>query len=267
MSYLPVYFFFQHAVPQGKPVVILFIAIFPLIGIGALIWAIRQTVRLIRFGKTFVQLQTLPASLGRSLKGSIEARLPYPLPHGINLALSCVNRVTTGGGKNQSTFDYIRWQGKKELGPETIMAGPSGSTIPVDFDVPRDMPPSNTSNPSNEILWLLRAEADVPGVDFDETYEVPVFETQESPVLRDWQAKEDLEERTHPPTAPIRPTVQISSAPEGGTQFYFPAGHNLSAALGVTFFLFLFGGAQALIFYLHAPLIFAIFFGFFVFYC
>ena len=79
------------------------------------------------------------------------------------------------------------------------------------------------------------------------------------------QAKEDLEERTHPPTAPIRPTVQISSAPEGGTQFYFPAGHNLSAALGVTFFLFLFGGAQALIFYLHAPLIFAIFFGFFVF--
>jgi hypothetical protein len=189
MSYLPVYFFFQHAVPQGKPVVILFIAIFPLIGIGALIWAIRQTVRLIRFGKTFVQLQTLPASLGRSLKGSIEARLPYPLPDGINLALSCVNRVTTGGGKNQSTFDYIRWQGKKELGPETIMAGPSGSTIPVDFDVPRDMPPSNTSNPSNEILWLLRAEADVPGVDFDETYEVPVFETQESPVLRDCKRK------------------------------------------------------------------------------
>ena len=111
--------------------VYLLLALFPLIGLGLLSWAILQTLRRMRFGKTSLQLQTLPAPLGRSLKGTIEVKLPYPLPHGINLALTCINRVTTGSGKNQSTFDHIRWQEKKTLGSEQIMAGPAGSTIPA----------------------------------------------------------------------------------------------------------------------------------------
>jgi hypothetical protein len=262
-SSLPVYFFFQNARPSRNQLAPLFVGLFPLIGICLLIWASLQTLRLLRFGKTFVLLQTLPAVLGKNLKGTIDVRLPYPLPHGINLALTCVNRVTSGTGNNRSTVEYIRWQDKKNLGAEQIMGGPVGSTIPIDFGVPRNLQSSDHSNASNEILWLLRAEADVPGVDFDETYEVPVFQTADSPTMDSWQANEEVAERAHPPAAPIRPTVVVSPAPEGGTQFYYPAGRNVSAAFGVTLFAFLFCGAEAIIFYLHAPFFFAVIFGLF----
>jgi len=143
------------------------------------------------------------------------------------------------------------------------MAGPVGSTIPLDFDIPRNLQSSDHSNPSNEILWLVRAEADVPGVNFDETYEVPVFQTADSPTVESWETKEEVAERAHPPAAPIRPTVVVSPAPEGGTQFYYPAGRSVSAAFGVTLFALLFGGAEAVILRLHAPIFFAVIFGFF----
>lgn len=250
--------------PPQKRVVYLFLAIFPLIGIGLFVWAVMLSLRLMRFGKTVLQLQTVPASLGRTLKGTIEARLPYPLPHGIHLVITCVNRLSSGGGNSRSTWEHILWQESKNLAPEQIMAGPSGSTIPVEFEIPRNMPVSDNSNASSQILWLVRAEADVPGADFNETYEVPVFETRESPSREEWESKVEGEQRSHPPTLPIRPTVRVSPASEGGTQFYFPAGRNVSSAVGVTLFALFFGGAGAGAYYLHAPLIFPLFVGFFV---
>ena len=253
-----------YAVTQSPPkqsAVYLVLSIFPIIGMILLVTAIYQTLRWMRFGKTYVQLQTLPAPLGSKFRGSIDAHLPYPLPHGINLALTCINRVTTGSGKDRSTFDHIRWQEKKNLGAEYMAAGPNGSTIPVEFEIPRNLPASDKTNSSSEILWLLRAEADIPGVNFDETYEVPVFETRESPSLQDWQSHEEEEHKLHPPTVPVRGTVVVSPAPEGGTQFYFPAGRNVSSAVGVTLFAVLFGGATVGILYMHAPFIFPVVFG------
>ncbi len=254
-----------HGLPPAQRMIYLFVAIFPLVGIALLVWAGLQTLRLIRFGKTSLQLQTLPASLGHNLRGTIEARLPYPLPHGIRLVLTCVNRVTSGSGNTRTTWDRIQWQDEKNLPPEQIMAGPSGSTIPVDFAIPRNLPQSDHTNPSSQMLWLLRAEADIPGANFDDTYEVPVFETRDSPNVSEWETKAQSEERSHPPSVPIRPTVRISPAPEGGTQFYFPAGRNPGAAAALTFFAFFFGCAGAGAYYLHAPAIFPIFIGFFVF--
>ena len=258
----------QHPQPPGKSWVYLVLAIFPVVGIGLFIAAVRGTIRRVRFGKTSLQLQTLPVPLGRSLRGTIEARLPYPLPHGIQMKLSCINRVTSGSGENQSTFDHILWQDTKTIGAEQVMAGPNGSSIPVQFDIPRDRPQTDTTQASNQMLWLVRAEADIPGADFSDEYEVPVFETKDSPSVAEWQTKEQAEERSHPPTAPIRPTVQISQAPEGGTQFYFPAGRNLSAAFGVTLFALLFGGVDFALFYFQSQfrvlIFFGIVFGFFV---
>jgi hypothetical protein len=239
------------------------VGLFCAIGVGALLIALVQTIRFARFGNPSLALQTIPAPLGRKLKGTIDARLPNPLPHGINLCLTCVNRVTSGTGNSRSTTDHICWQEKKTLGPEQIMAGPSGSTIPVEFDVPRDMQPTDHQHYDNQLLWLLRAEADIPGVNFDEKYEVPVFETRESPRLEDWRQHQESEERSHPATAPTRPTVQVSSALEGGTQFYFPAGRNVSVALWLTVFTGIFGSASYALFHLHAPVFFAVIFSFF----
>ncbi len=253
--------------PRGQWMGYVVLAIFPLAGIALLVTALKGTIRSVRFGSTTLQLQKVPVSLGRTLQGNIDARLPYPLPHGIQMKLSCINRVSTGSGNDRSTWDNVLWQDTKTIGAEQVMAGPNGSTIPVQFEIPRDKPASDSTKPGNQILWLLRAEADVPGANFSDEYEVPVFETRESPSVAEWQTQAQAEERSHPPTAPIRPTVQISPAPEGGTQFYFPAGRNVSAAFGVTFFALLFGGIDVALFYFQGQfrplLFFGILFGLF----
>jgi hypothetical protein len=263
VSWVSAYAISQNPDPHRPIWAGLAIGLFCAIGIGAAVISLVQTVRFARFGKTSLALQTVPAPLGCKLKGTIDVGLPNPLPHGINLVFTCVNRVTSGSGDNRSTADHILWQEKKALGPEQIMAGPSGSTIPVEFDVPRDRQPTDHSHYDNQVLWLLRAEADVPGVDFQEQYEVPVFATRESPSLEQWETQQENLERKHPASAPTRPTVQISSAPEGGTQFYFPAGRNVSVSLWVTMFTAIFGGASYLLFHLHAPFFFAVLFSFF----
>ena len=265
VSWVSVWAATQQAPRKAPPFwVYLLLALFPAIGLVLVGAAIVQTMRLARYGRTAVQLQTLPAPLGRTFRGTIEAKLPYPLPHGINLTFSCLNRLTTQSGRDRTSTDYIRWQDRKSLGTEQVVAGPIGTAIPVTFDVPRNLPPTNHTNPNDQILWMLRAEADVPGVDFDETYEVPVFQTSESPSLQDWQAKQDIEERTHPATPPIRPTVEVSPAPEGGTRFYFPAARNKTTAAAITLFTLLFAGAEGVILVAHAGFILALIFGFFV---
>jgi hypothetical protein len=253
---------FVHRSLGGPRAAYFFLALFLLIGIGAFCWAILLTLRRIRFGKTTMQLQTLPAPLGRSLQGSIDAHLPYPVPHGIYLVLSCINRVTSGGN-HPSTRDHVLWQDSKTIPPEQIMAGPAGSSIPVSFDIPRDKPASNNANRSSQILWLLRAEADIPGANFNDTFEVPVFETHDSPNVADWHIKEEAQQHSHPPTEPIHPTVRVSPVPEGGLQFYFPAARNVSSAMGVTVFALLFSSLDFAVFHLRVPIFFGIFVGFF----
>lgn len=254
------YMFWSHPDSRRPVWADLMIGLFCIIGVGAAVLAVTQTLRRMRYGTTFIALQETPAALGRVLRGTIDVPLPSPLPHGINLVLTCVNRVTTGTGNSRSTTDRILWQEKKTLGSEQVPAGACGSTIPVEFDIPRDEPSSDHSNHDNQILWLLRAEADVPGVDFDERYELPVFQTSSSPSIAAWQAKVDADQRQHPAAAPTRPTVQVSAAPDGGTQFYFPPGRNVSAAFWLTIFTCLFGVVSYFLWHVRAPLIFPIVF-------
>lgn len=254
------YMFWSHPDPRRPVWADLMIGLFCAIGVAVAVMAATQTMRRIRYGTTYVALQSLPAALGQTLRGTIDAPLPNPLPHGINLALTCVNRVTTGTGNSRSTSDRILWQEKKTMGSEQIMAAPRGSTIPVAFDIPRDQPASDHSNHDNQILWMLRAEADVPGVDFDERYEIPVFQTSASPSIADWQASVEAVERQHPASAPTRPTVQVSGAPEGGTRFYFPPGRNVSAAFWLSVFTAAFGVISYFLWHVHAPFIFPVVF-------
>jgi hypothetical protein len=104
----------------------------------------------------------------------------------------------------------------------------------------------------------LEADADVPGVDYQDIFELPVFRTRETP------ASPEPDARTDNPAseAPVRPTVLVNVI-QGGTEFFFPAARNKSFALGITTFSTVWSGVLALLVFLHAPLIFPVVFGIF----
>ena len=252
----PVLYFAPKAIAQ-QPLAILGL-IFPVSGIGLLIWAIRETFRWFEFGVTWFEMVSCPLVIGNEFHGNIHARFPHGADHGVRLKLSCINRVVTGSGKNQTTSDRILWREEKNVSPGELCPGPIGSLIPVSFRIPWNALQTDGTNSRNSILWLLEADADVPGVDYKDIFEVPVFRTKETP------ASPESETRTDNPASapPIRPTVVVTRTAEG-TQFFFPPGRNKGFALGVTTFSMIWSGVLAIMIFLHAPVIFPVAFGFF----
>jgi hypothetical protein len=238
-----------------------FMLIFPAIGICLLIYAIRQTTAFIEFGKTCFEMAGVPAAVGRELKGSIQTRFPHSPDHGVHLQLSCVHRYVSGSGSNTSTNERILWRDEAELDPGRICAGPVGTTIPVSFHIPRDAQPTEKINSRDEFLWQLEATANVPGVNYHDVFEVPVFRTALTPT-------QDEEEAPAPAfgiqarqlSRPDQLTVRVRPV-AGGTEFYFPAARNKGFALSSTIFAIVFGSIGYFLTNTKAPFIFPLCFG------
>jgi len=250
-----------YLVPQQaakKPAV--FIAlIFPLAGVLLLVHAIRQTLEYHEFGKTCFEMASVPGVIGRDIKGVIQARFPHSPDHGIHLRLSCVHRVTTGSGNSQSTNENILWRDEADLTSAQLCPGPVGTTIPVAFHIPWDAQGTEKRSPRDEIVWLLEALADVPGVDYHDIFEVPVFRTQQTP------AQPDPAQETFTPHASTRPdvlTVEVRTT-ANGTEFFFPASRNKGFAAMTNGFLVVFATATFFLSRSHIPIIFACGCGFF----
>ena len=76
--------------------------LFPLVGAGLLIWAIRATLRWKKFGTSILELETLPGVIGGHLKGILQTRTALLPEEGLSLKLTCINRTVSGSGKNRS---------------------------------------------------------------------------------------------------------------------------------------------------------------------
>ena len=252
------------AIPQAlkqKPAAALFALLFPLVGIFLLVYSIRQTIRFVEFGKTCFEMASVPGVIGRDLRGSIQARFPHSPEHGVHLRLSCVHRVTTGSGDTSTTTENILWRDEAELNAGQLCAGPVGTTIPVSFRIPFDAQPTQKLSPRDEFLWLLEAMAAVPGVDYHDSFEVPVFRTAQSPTAEEAAASEPVfaghESAAQPPQ---QPTIQVRPVAEG-TEFYFPPARNKSFGFSTTLFAAIFGVVGYFLTHTRAPMIFPIAFG------
>jgi hypothetical protein len=210
------------------------------------------------FGKTYFEMSSVPGIVGLEIKGSIQARFPHSPDHGIHLQLTCVHRVTSGSGNSQNTSERVMWRDEADLSPGQLYPGATGTTIPVSFQIPQDAQPTEKRNFRDEFVWLLEAKADVPGVDYHDVFEIPVFRTAQTPTHPSVFAAADK--------APVqRPKSMIVEvrANANGTEFYFPAGRNKNFAISTTVFLLIFGSISVVLFRVPAPIIFPIVFSFF----
>ncbi len=233
--------------------------IFPIAGIILLVRAIRLTLAFLEFGTTWFEMAPVPGVIGGELKGTIQARFPHSPDHGVQLRLSCVHRVTTGSGDSQTTSEHIVWRGETSLSSAQSYPSPNGTSIPVAFRIPWDSQPSEVRTPRDAILWQLEAIADVPGVNYHDVFEVPVFRTAQTP------AQPPASESTAaavPASRPASPTVEVTQSAQG-VEFYFPPARNKGFAFGTTLFLLIFSSVTYFLAGSRAPVIFPLAFGFF----
>jgi hypothetical protein len=193
--------------------------------------ALRVTLRRERFGKTYFEFASLPFSPGKALKGTIHLRFNTDTRHGVDLTLSCIRQVTTGAGDSRNVSRIVLWQSQANVPQQALTPGPMGdATIPVNFVIPSDAYETNHEQPNDQVLWMLHAQADVPGIAYKDDFEVPVFRltpaTASAPVTNfgDSQPAAGPAFQSDPSdvAAPENAKVVVSTGPTGGTEFYFP---------------------------------------------
>ncbi|MEP6688058.1 MAG: hypothetical protein ABJC36_06890, partial [Gemmatimonadales bacterium] len=147
--------------------------LFPIVGAGLLVWALRATLRRRRYGTSVLELGTLPAAVGHVLEGTVRTPAGLRPADGFRVVLSCIRRVTSGSGRNRSTSESILWQ-------EERRTPVSGLGVPIAFALPPDAVPSDPGRGGDRTLWRLELSAEVPGVNYVSRFEVPVFRTAAS---------------------------------------------------------------------------------------
>lgn len=260
-------------VRQRNPSVFILLA-FCSFGAILTINAIRATIRHERFGNSYLEFDPLPVSPGRRMTGRIQLRFETQAAHGIDLRLSCIRRIVTGSGKNQTTDKITLWQADKNVPSIAIEPGPLGRAIPVEFELPADALITDHSNYDDQILWQLHAKADVPGVDYSDDFELPVFRTADSPQPAADSSDSSAQTSFGSPTSnfgfatersvdadsgtvsqPERTKV-IVSMHDGGTEFYFPPLRTPTRALMLFVVALVFSGAVYALIHSNVPVLF-----------
>jgi hypothetical protein len=238
-------------------------ALFPLIGIGLLAWAVMTTLRWRRFGPSRFEMN--PAMPGGYCSGTIHTRLTMDDVRSIRvlLKLTCLERITRGSGKHRRRTENILWREEYAVPEGQVGRGALGATIPVHFTLPRDALETTVIGGSNGIVWVLAAEANIPGVDFKEDFDVPVRRAERTGAIE--PARMDA---FAPALDAVSATdlaqsgIHVNPTPRG-TEYYFEAARNRAFGIGTTGFLLLWTGLLWLEYVLEAPWIFILVTSFF----
>lgn len=199
--------------------------LFPIVGVGLVVWAIRRTLEWRRFGNTPVTLDPFPGSIGGNVGGTIELNAPYFGTTPFIVTLSCIR---SRRGSNNDRTERALWQDTAVAHTE---AGLYGTRLTFRFDVPEDQPPSDIDKSGDYVFWRLNVKAELPGTDLDRDYEIPVFPTAEKSRRISARAAEESDMATKAmDEASARATLQTRPGAQGEEIFY-PMGRNIGPAV------------------------------------
>ena len=237
--------------------------LFPIVGVGLLVAAVRKTIQWRRYGAASFHMEKVPGVLGGAVGGTIVIQRGLPTAESLTVRLSCVRRKRQRSGKSTSTVDTVLWEAEPQTAP--LMPGAEGHGAAVRFSVPYDASPTGDIDDDTWVLWKLDASASVPGVDFSADFEIPVFKTGASSAenTEEHLRSEELAAET-PAAMPEGDTGFIKGpGPQGGTEFILPPRGALSGTLGGIITILVLGGIAALLFIAGAPFLFPLVFGVF----
>jgi hypothetical protein len=255
--------------------VALFSLTFSVIGLLVAIAAVRATLRHTEYGNTYFEFDGTHFTPGERAAGKIQLKFDKRAEHGVNLRLSCIRKVSSGTGDSRTTNQITLWQSERNVFAGAIAPGPLGRSIPVEFVPPAECPNTSHENLHDQILWMLHAEADLPGVNYKDDFELPFFgraatdsgfasgtETLAESAHRGFgfATTRLIDEDTGPVPRPSTAKTKVSSGPEGTTLYFAPFRDPVRALMLVgatTFWTFM----VVLMFRKQAPLFFGLVFG------
>jgi hypothetical protein len=238
---------------------ILIALLFPLVGLGLLVWAIHATLRWRRFGQSWFVLQHNPGFVGGQLAGTVETSLKVRPRSGFQVRLTC-HRHDNRGESNAQT---LLWEDEKRIVKDP--GDPRHTRIPIFFQIPPEVSPSDDRDSSLRTIWRLEVRGEMEGPDYFAQFEVPVFAPGK--VIPPPPPATDPTLAFQPPPQPYRQPVdskiKVRGLTSGAREFYFPAGRNPGPTLATLAFIAVWSSVICLMIAKRAPLAFPIIFGLF----
>ena len=155
--------------------------LFPLIGLFLLYKAIKVTLEYRHFGRVVYSMDPFPGGIGGHVGGHIQVNnLDYRRARearALSIKLECVYSYVSGSGKNRSRRESIKWA---QQGQPKIENAIEGVNLSFRFDVPEGLPQADVEQNGAYHFWRLSINADIPGIDLDRSYNIPVFATGET---------------------------------------------------------------------------------------
>jgi hypothetical protein len=245
--------------------------LFPFVGLGLVVSAVRESVRQARDHRSRLDLDAVPVPVGRTFSGTVRTHLATPPPSGFHVTLSAIRTERAGSGSSESTWTRVLWQDEADV-PGRVAAEPDAQgpcvVAPVVFRIPSEAASTDHHDSSNAVAWTLEVQAKEPGVDYRAAFAVPVYRTADS------DRPESADNATHlrsmlAPVFTVPDAATLATAPrpvpaspvrvtnDGEALVVdFPAARNREMALGLTGYAVLWTGFLALMLGLHAPAIF-----------
>lgn len=159
---------------DGNTGPLLLAMLFPLVGVILVVVAVRMTMRKVKYGRSILHLSSVPLRLGSTVNFTLETRALTGAEK-IDFKLTCVKEEARGSGKQRRIHRTTLWESSREVPGGFVADAPTGSAVPVSFALPPDGDETQRINREDRVVWMLRASANVPGIDYSARFEVPVF--------------------------------------------------------------------------------------------
>lgn len=156
-------------------------ALFFVVGIVALLIAAGITWRRWRYGDAVLLIDTLPGYLGERFRGKVQAGLANRLREPVGVTLTCGSmrqerRPSRDGHYSTVWVTDELWSAEHSLQPMQTTFDRGRVTLPIDFELPSDLPESGDILDEPKIVWKLeivpRAGHDQP---LKSEFRIPVF--------------------------------------------------------------------------------------------
>ena len=205
----------------------------PLIGVLFVIWAIRVCIQRSKFGLSTLRLVKSPGVIGGRLEGALMIDHDLYPDEGFEFKLRCEEVIR----RNKSSETDTLYEDSQIVGYENAIEINQQMAVPISFYIPYECKDTDDEG-SRTIGWELQVKAKMPGVDYSEKFEVPVFKTPESQSDRVEESEhEEMMENLADPDAPLTIADLYLDQDEYGTLYVKASmGRNFGAALGLGIF-------------------------------
>ncbi len=236
----PLPFVIREEVLEKQNYPALFGLLFPVVGVALIIWATRRTLEWRRLGPAPVTLDPFPGSIGGHVGGTIDINLPYDVSTKFSMTLTCLRSYMSGSGKNRSRQESAVWQDAQIAHTSSSLRG---SRLGFQFAVPDGLDESDADQSEDSYyLWRLNLKAELPGVDIDRDYEIPVYATHESSAgLSDVSFEQLRSEQSQADAQAVEKVINLRFD-ANGRSMYFPMGRNLMGGFSGLLFGGIFAG-------------------------